>query len=159
MKIRARRPQENSIVCWAHTHRWELLEDSPQWIYDPHIHGWCTATQNWVLFDAFQQDYRLHDGRPFTELVFSTDVVFPRQQPPKKFGIQILGEADGRYSALGAARWIRYDHSLQMICIEENTLLLKYHHDGQFWMLLEVIPEGPLRFDRVVLQVIHGRGQ
>ena len=46
-----------------------------------------------------------------------------------------------------------------MICIEENTPLLKYHHDGQFWMLLEVIPEGPLRFDRVVLQVIHGRRQ
>ena len=85
MKIIAQR-HHRSIVCWAHTHRWELLDDSPQWIYDPHTHGWCTATQNWVLFDAFAQGYRLHDGWPFTELVFSTDVVLPRQHPPSDFG-------------------------------------------------------------------------
>lgn len=159
MKIRAQRPNNNSIVCWAHTHRWELLEDSSQWVYDNQIHGWATSTKAWILFNAFAQNHRLHDGRPFTELVFSTDVTFPRQAPPSRFGIQILGRAGGEYSALGAARWLRYDHALQMLCIEENTPLLKYHFDGQFWMLLDGAGDGPLRFERIVIQAIQNHGR
>lgn len=153
MRLRAKKEQ-NRIVAWVNTDRWELLDDSNLWLYDRTIHGLCTPSQPWVLFDAVFQEFRLYDNRHFSELVFSSDIIFPRQTPPTRFGIQISGGERGQYTPIGLARWLRYDHGLGLLCIEESTPLLKYNTSSQEWMVMDNQHSGPLHYQNILIQAV-----